>query len=322
MRKHVFIADLQPGPVAACYLVREARLGQTTRGDHYLNLTLQDRTGELPAKIWSVAADILEYIHPGVALDFEGRVELYRGKQQVIIAEWGALKPDAAMMELLSNAPQLDVDRLEEQVREFLAPIADPWLQQLRDAYLGDADFMARLREWPAAKAHHHPYQHGLLEHVVSVLGIGQALCDHYEWLDRDIVMLGLFLHDSGKLVELVGQPAPGYSVEGQLLGHITIGVCMLDAKSRSIEGFPDHRRVQLQHIILSHHESAEYGSPKPPMFPEAQIIHSIEMLDAKINAMQRECGKAPDQTDATGGLRFSRLMERHLYSPPRVDSE
>lgn len=319
MGRHVFIADLQPGPLAACYLVKEVRLGQTTRGDHYLNLTLQDRTGELPAKIWNVSPAITESVHPGIAIDFEGRVELYRGRHQIIIESHSPVSPTAELMELLSSAPVLDVDLLESQVRGFLAVLSDPWMAKLRDAYFADAAFMDKLREWPAAKAHHHPYRHGLIEHVVSVLGIGRALCDHYDWLDRDLVLMGLFLHDSGKLVELVGDPAPGYSIEGQLLGHITIGVCMLDAKARSVEGFPDFRRVQLQHIILSHHESAEYGSPKPPMFPEAQIVHSIEMLDAKINAMQRECAKAPDMTDSTGALRFSRLMERHLFSPPKT---
>ncbi len=321
MENQPLVAELKPGPVESSWRIRSAKLAYTVKGDAYLALTVGDRTGDVPAKIWQVNPALAEQLVPGAYVWGKGRVESYRNSPQVIIEEFALVAESEELRERCLAHPEPDPDELLEKLRGYLGSITDPELKRLADDYLADEEFMGRLIHWPAAKRNHHAYKHGLLEHVISVLGVGEALCAHYPVLDRDLVILGLFLHDSGKLVELVPEPAPGYSVEGQLLGHITIGVTEVAARCRRLEGFPDYRRVQLQHIILSHHESAAYGSPKPPMFPEAQIVHTIEMMDARLNAMWSELRKPAELSEETmGGVRFSRLVDRHLYTPPATE--
>jgi 3'-5' exoribonuclease len=317
--EHVSVSALKPGPLAGVYQVRDPKIRQTQKGDDYLALSLADRTGVVSAKMWQATRETAESAAAGGFVEIEGVVELYKNKPQVVIRSLVAVKLDEASAAEYVESADLDPVEVAGKVFALLDSMADPWLRQLGAAYRADVGFMDRLGVWPAAKAHHHPYRHGLIEHVLSVMELGDAMARHYGWLDRDLVLLGLFLHDSGKLVELVAEPSPGYSVEGQLLGHITIGIVMLDQMAARVEGFPPHRLVQLKHIILSHHESAEYGSPKPPMFAEAQVVHTIEMLDAKMNAFMREGRAAAEMTDETGTLRWSRLLDRHLYQPPVV---
>jgi 3'-5' exoribonuclease len=226
---------------------------------------------------------------------------------------------DAAAFE---TAVAFDPAQLAAEIRELLAGLPDEDLRALAAAYVADEVFMARFEVGPAAQRMHHPYKYGLLEHVHSVLRLGERMCDHYPSLDRSMVLLGLFLHDSGKVIELVGDDTPGYSIEGELLGHITIGINMLDRKLQALPDFPHRKGVLLKHIILSHHGQADFGSPKPTMTPEALAVHTIEMLDAKMNAMLRESVEAPETSDETGGVRYSRLLKHKIITRERPPAE
>ncbi|MBK8207445.1 MAG: HD domain-containing protein [Planctomycetes bacterium] len=312
---HIFVADIAEGPIHAVYLVQDARKLTTRNGKPYLALTLMDNTGSIGAKRWDVSDEEVATAKQGSYLEITGAVELYRNAPQIIISALRQAQPEDILREAFEHSPEFDPADLLQQVKDMLLGLHDEDLRRLAQAYLDDDAFMARFEIGPAAQRMHHPYRFGLLEHVHSVMRLGERMCEHYAWVDRGMVLLGLFLHDSGKVVELVGEEAPGYSIEGELLGHITIGINMLDRKLQALEGFPHRKGVLLKHIILSHHGLQEWGSPKPPMTPEALVVHTIEMMDAKMNAFLREQVEAPEQTDELGGLRWSNLLKRKILT-------
>ncbi|MCC6575089.1 MAG: HD domain-containing protein [Planctomycetes bacterium] len=318
MDDHVFVIDLKPGNIFGVYQVAEARALKARNGKPYLALTLKDSSGRIGAKRWDADGDKLNELPPGGFIEVEGNVELYKDQPQIILK---AMRPvEAADVNLahFETPPSFDPVQLRAEVIAILEGLIDPDYLRVAKAYLADEAFMGRFEIGPAARMMHHPYKFGLLEHVHSVVMLGVRLCDHYTWVDRSLVLLGLFLHDSGKVVELVGEDTPGYSVEGELLGHITIGINMLDRKLKELGDIPHHKGILLKHIILSHHENAEYGSPKEPMLAEAQIVHAIEALDAKMNAFLRERELPAERSDLTGEMRYSKLLKRHVYTPPK----
>lgn len=312
---HVFVDDLAPGPVHGIYLVADARRLTTRNGKPYLALTLKDNSGQIGAKRWDVSDEEAALAPPGAFVEIQGEVELYREQPQIIIRALRTPDEDDIEREAFEHQPDFDPGELYDEVRAMLTGMADADLRRLAEAYLDDDTYMQRFEIGPAAQTMHHPYRFGLLEHVHSVMMLGARMCDHYEWLDRSMVLMGLFLHDSGKVIELTGEEAPGYSIEGELLGHITIGINLLDRKLQALEDFPHRKGVLLKHIILSHHGLAEWGSPKPPMTAEALVVHTIEMLDAKMNAFMRERAESPERMDELGGIRWSRLLKRKILT-------
>lgn len=312
---HVFIAGLQQGPLHAIYQVAAARTLKARNGKPYLALTLKDNSGRIEAKRWDVSDAEAGLAAPGAFLEVQGEVELYRNAPQLVVRAMRQPAREAIDLAAFEVALAFDPAQVAAEVRAMLQGLDDADLRQLAQAYLADETFMARLEVAPAAERMHHPYKFGLIEHVHSVMNLGSRMCDHYPWLDRSMVLLGLFLHDSGKVVELTGEDTPGYSVEGELLGHITIGITMLDRKLQALPGFPHAKGVLLKHIILSHHGQADFGSPKPTMTPEALMVHTIEMLDAKMNAFYREQAETPEHVDELGGIRFSRLLKHKIIT-------
>lgn len=300
------------------YLVSDARALTARNGKPYLALTLKDNSGQIGAKRWDSSDEDVRVAKPGKFVEIGGQVELYKDVPQIVVNSLAEAPAESVKPEYFEAPPNFDPVALKRELVAMLRGLEDEHYRVVAEAYLNDEAFMERFAIGPAARMMHHPYKFGLLEHVHSVMTLGQSLCDHYAWCNRSLVLLGLFLHDSGKVVELIGENVPGYSVEGELLGHITIGINLLDRKLQELgEQVPHHKGVLLKHIILSHHENAEYGSPKPPMLAEAQIVHAIEALDAKMNAFLRENELPAEQEDATGALRYSKLLKRRIYTPP-----
>ena len=312
---HVFVAELEPGPVHDIYQVADARRLTARNGKPYLAMTLRDNSGSISAKRWDATEEQASIATVGAFLEIRGEVEIYREQPQLVIAAMRTAVSEDIEREAFEHSPEFDPAELLDEVRGMLESLEDDDYRRIGEAYLADEAFMDRFETGPAARMMHHPYRFGLLEHVHSVLKLGELMCGHYPWLDRSLVLLGLFLHDSGKVVELRGEETPEYSFEGELLGHITIGINMLDRKLQELGDIPPRKAVFLKHVILSHHDRAEYGSPKPPMIAEAQLIHAIEMLDAKLNAFQREAAQAPESRDELGGLRYSKLLHRRIVT-------
>jgi 3'-5' exoribonuclease len=199
----------------------------------------------------------------------------------------------------------------------------DPFLQRLVRCFLDDPETSALLRSAPAAKYLHHAWIGGLLEHIVSLLGLCDRVTPHYPQVHRDLVMTGAILHDIGKLEELRWSMNFDYTLEGQLLGHITLGIAMIEKKIAAIPGFPPRLRLLVEHIVLSHHGKYEFGSPKLPMTPDAILFHYLDDLDAKMYSVRTELDRSAQQGRGADEMTdWVRALERPLLdSRPFLDT-
>jgi 3'-5' exoribonuclease len=172
---------------------------------------------------------------------------------------------------------------------ERLRRVAEGPVRALLLALCEDPSIAEKYKLAPAAMSYHHAYLGGLLEHVLSLIELGDTVCDHYPSLRRDLVLAGIVLHDVGKIEELSFRRGFRYTTRGQLLGHISIGLEIVNEKMRAIPDFPAGLRDQIEHIILSHHGELEFGSPKQPAFPEAFVVHALDNLDSKLESMRAQ---------------------------------
>jgi 3'-5' exoribonuclease len=180
-----------------------------------------------------------------------------------------------------------DPDEMWNELKGIVAGIGNPYLRELLETVLADPEVAARYRRAPAAKQIHHAYLGGLIEHVLSLCALARSAAAHYRNIDLDLLLTGAVLHDIGKIHELNYQRGFSYSNDGQLLGHIHIGIRMVGEKVRAIPGFPQGLRTLVEHMILSHHGQLEFGSPKLPQFPEALLLHHLDDMDSKMECMR-----------------------------------
>jgi 3'-5' exoribonuclease len=198
------------------------------------------------------------------------------------------------------------------ELESFAAAVATPALRELLRSFLADGEFAGLLKRAPAAKGFHHVYIGGLLEHTLSVVRVLDRLRGHYKGLNHDLVITGGILHDIGKIHEYSYDGLIDYTDEGRLIGHIVMGVEMVNRRIADLPDFPAQLAMELRHILLSHHGVLEFGSPKRPKTLEALLVHYVDDLDAKINAMQTfVAGSGNEDSDWTP---YHRLLERYLY--------
>lgn len=286
-------------------------------GGQYLALTLTDRTGSFDARMWDDFAETFSTCTAGCFVKALGRVERYNGRFQINVQKMRIATEDEVDITDFQPATQYDVDVLWDELNGYVSGFRNPYLQQLVRSFLDDPELGPAFRSAPAAKVLHHAWIGGLLEHVVFLLRLCARVAPQYaDEVDPDLLMTGAILHDFGKVRELAWKSSFSYTTEGQLLGHITIAIRMLQEKIAAIPGFPDRLRILVEHMILSHHGKFEFGSPKLPMTPEALVFSAIDDLEAKMQNMRAEfakaieSGKEPDEvTD------FSRSMERPLLN-------
>jgi 3'-5' exoribonuclease len=288
MKSH-FITDLADGQlVASLFLVREKEVRTSQRtGTSWLHLELVDRTGTIAAKMWENFAPLAATFECDDVVQIRGRVKLYNGRKELTLEQIvPALERDYDLGDFLPHT-KYDVETLYGELRRAIGGMKNPWLKQLLTSVVDDPAIAPRFKRAPAAMTMHHAYLGGLLEHVVSLIGLAADVAAHYPQLDADLLLAGVVLHDIGKLDELRYTRAIDYSTEGRLLGHITIGVALVREKRKAISGFPEPLGVLLEHLILSHHGSYEFGSPSLPQIPEAVALHFIDDLDSKMAAMR-----------------------------------
>jgi 3'-5' exoribonuclease len=307
---HTWISDIREDvQVRGQYLVKGKRTGSTKKGDPFLSLTLSDRTGELEAKVWERAEDLSRLFNEGDILEIEGYASSYRGQLQLTLSDLRAVEgieePD-----LFLEVTSQDVTKMTSQLREILRGIEHPQIRELAEGFLADRHFMALFKKAPAAKSFHHGYIGGLLEHTLSVCQMALMVAGHYPDLDKDLLVAGAFLHDVGKVKELAFGGLIEYTDEGRLLGHLTLGVSMVDEKLAAMAGFPEEIGLRLKHLILSHHGEYAFGSPKRPKFLEAFALHLIDDLDAKMNGLKRFMDRDRQEGNWTD---FNRLFERYF---------
>lgn len=270
------------------FLVSEKQLRANRNGNHYLQLRLADKTGAVVGMLWNANEGIANTVENGCYLRVQGTTQIYNGTLQLIVTRIERADPatvDEADFITVSSA---EIDKLATRLAELLRGVRNVYLRNLSECFLTDEAFMAKFTSAPAGVKNHHAFRGGLLAHVVSLMEVCAVVGPKYPELDVDLLLLGAFLHDAGKIDELTYDRELGYSDEGQLIGHVVMAVGMVEEKARqasvlSGEEFPRELLLRLKHMIVSHHGEYEFGSPKLPMTLEAIALHFLDNLDAKL---------------------------------------
>lgn len=292
-------------------LIKSSVKGTASNGKPFLTLILQDQSGEIEAKLWDASeADEKNYSAEKI-VKVLGDIQNYRGRNQLKLRQ---IRPSTStdgvnLSDFLLTAP-VSKEEMLSKITQYIFEMKNPNIQRITRHLLKkyQDDFL----EYPAATKNHHEFVSGLAYHVVSMLDLAKAIANLYPSLDKDLLYAGVLLHDLGKVTELSGPISTTYTVEGNLLGHINIMVSEIVQAADEL-GISGEEVVVLQHLVLSHHGKAEWGSPKPPLIKEAEILHYIDNIDAKMNMLDRalERVKPGEYTD-----RVFALDNRAFYKP------
>lgn len=310
--KNVYIKDIKPGEkVNESFLVTEKNLAFSQKGTPYLNVRLKDKTGEVDGKIWENAIELDKLFRKGDVIKAQGGAVSFRSTVQLSIT--GVRKVDDSAVDLAEYLPVAkgDIDAMFADLMAFVEQIETPCLRAMLHLFFHDGEVADLFKKAPAAKGFHHVYIGGLLEHTLSVIRLLDQVTKHYQGINRDLLITGGILHDIGKIYEYTYDRMFDYSDQGRLIGHIVIGLEMLDARISAVEGFSVQLAMELRHLILSHHGTQEFGSPKRPKTLEALIVHFIDDLDAKVNAFQEFVKESDEDSHWTP---FHKLLERFIY--------
>ncbi len=313
-----FVQQMADGDgVEEVFLVLDKQLRANRNGNLYLQLELRDRTGQMSARLWNAGEHLFRSFDTGDFVHVKGKVQLFQGALQMILSH--VEKQPAERVDLADFLPhtEQDVSKLYERLCTFLRKLGNPHLRALAECFLMDHDFVEAYCRAPAGVRVHHAYLGGLLEHVVTLLDAADRLVSLYPDLDRDLLVMGVFLHDVGKVRELTFERTFAYSDEGQLLGHIILGVEMLNERVARVpdltgEPFPKELLLRLKHLIVSHHGTLEFGSPRVPMTPEAIALHHLDNFDAKVHMFTRDIREDPNKSAAW--TPFNQSLQRRLF--------
>jgi 3'-5' exoribonuclease len=321
-----FVQQLADGQtIEEVFLVSDKQLRANRNGNLYLQLDLRDRTGSINARLWNAGEHLFRSFEVGDFVLARGKVQLFQGALQIILSH--VERSEAEKVELGDFLPhtEQDVSKLLDRLRGTLLRLSNPHLRALVECFFMDDEFVRAFCQAPAGVRNHHAYIGGLLEHVATLMEAGERILPLYPEIDRDLLLTGIFVHDLGKVRELSFQKVFGYSDEGQLVGHLIIGVEMVTAKAERVpdltgEPFPPELLLRLKHMILSHHGSYEFGSPKLPMTPEAIALHCLDNLDAKVHSFTRDIREDRNQTSAW--TPFNQSLQRRLFKGAGEGSE
>ena len=273
--------------ITSTFVVVAKQIKPKKTGEPYLALTLGDRSGQVEAKMWDNVEEVLEAFEQDDFLKVKGLINKYKQRFQLTIHKLRKLGDSE--IEFADYLPKTtkDIDELWRTLSGFVAGFQNPHLKALVEAFMGDPEITAAYRNAPAAKTLHHAYIGGLLDHVVSLFRSCDLITRNYPQINRDLLLTGAFLHDIGKIHELTYKRSFSYTTKGQLLGHMIIELEMLQAKLAQFPSFPEELKTMVEHLIISHHGQYDFGSPKLPMFPEALMLHYLDDLDSKMEAMR-----------------------------------
>ncbi len=325
----IFIEDLQPSHwIAGAYSISNAQLGRTKQDKPFLKCLIGDRTGMLPGRMWSIEQWQFERLPTEGFVEIEAETQPYQGELQLILRSIEPIEPTDEQLRELLPCSERDPEEMFAEVVALLGSLEHPASKALAQAYLEDERLISAFKRAPAAKVMHHAYLGGLLFHTLQLMKLADMVCPLYPGINRDIVMLGVFIHDIAKTRELVYDRTFSYSDRGELIGHIADGVVILHDKAHQAmanygQRMPGAFITVLQHIILSHHGLPEYGAAKVPATPEAILVSQLDDLDAKTEIGLR-AAKRDAETAGLGGNFTERqwALGTKLYRPdPLADA-
>ncbi len=331
--KSFFVADaprFDNEVVTSYFCLASLSVREKKGGAQYLALVLADKTGQIEARMWEEFADAVRECSEGCYVKVQGQISKYQGKFQITLVRLrsaGESEVDATDFVPVSR---FDIAEMDRELRGYVAELQNPWLQRLVLRFLDDPTIGPAFRTAPAAKKLHHAWLGGLLEHVLHLVRVCRAVAPFYPEVDPDLLMTGAMLHDIGKVRELSWRNSFDYTLEGQLVGHISIAqrllseqIALLDAEAEGGQGtreqFPEPLRILLEHMLLAHHGRLEFGSPKLPMTPEALLLSALDDLEAKFQTVRGEFAAAlAVGRGAERPTEWVRSMERNLFDSAR----
>jgi len=314
LSKTTFVSDITGNQheVNDLFVVTKKGTYTAKNNTKYMMIGLKDATGSIEGRVWERVDELEGLFEKGDIVSIRSKARLYQDRLQLHITDIRKLDADLAVSDIAHFYPSGSKERncLEKEHAEIVGEIGNPWLKELLRVFHDDAQLRDRFFSYPASTTVHHVYVGGLLDHSLSVARMGMAAASLIGG-DRDIIITGSILHDIGKTQELDITRGFRFTDRGRLLGHITLGVMILEDMIRRIDGFPQELIDILTHIIVSHHGLEEWGSPKKPMFPEAIIVHHLDNLDSKVMGVKEHM---KDNMADERWSEYHRLYEAKYY--------
>lgn len=311
--KKVFVEQIRERDwVDSPFLVRDKIMAMAKNGKPYMTLKLIDRSGEVEARVWDRVDEYAERFERDDFIRVQAKASVYLGKMQLVVQELERLADsDVILADFMPTSSRSGIEMAAE-FEGLVASLEDQNLRALMQAFLSDASIMERYRTAPAAKSMHHVFIGGLMEHSLAVAALVDDISRRYPGVNRDLLLVGALLHDIGKVGELSYARTFDYTDEGKLIGHIVLGVEMVEEKIRNIPGFPRQLAMLVKHLLLSHHGQYEYGSPKRPKVLEAVILNFLDDLDSKINGVQAHIDR--ESANDSPWTSYHRLYDRYFF--------
>ena len=317
--KSLYACDIRENQlVDSLFLVSAKNHGVTKGGSGYLVLKLLDKSGEIEGRVWERADDLGRGFERNDFVRVRGQATLYQGKVQIRIQDVMRVDQQSVATEDFLPKSSFDPESMLAELQSILRGIRNPHLLALAETFFSDQKLMHLLKQAPGAKTIHHPYLSGLLEHTLSLLKLILKVVENYRSVDVDLLLIGGFLHDIGKVYEFSFDRSVEYTDEGQLLGHLVMEVEMVNQKIAMIPDFPEELAMLVKHMLVSHHGEYEFGSPKLPQTLEAVILHALDDLDGKIQAIQ----SLPEKEPGSKWTAFHRAYGRSFFRGGSGDNE
>ena len=306
-----YLKDYHDGDrVYDVYLCKHRQAAVTKNGKTYLNVILQDKSGTMDAKVWDPNSAGIEEFEPMDYIEVGGDVSSFQGALQISVKRVRVVREGEYNPADYLPVSKKNIDGMYQELLTIIQRTKNPFLKELLEAFfVKDTDFIKKFKNSSAAKSVHHGFVGGLLEHTLSVAKLCEFYCVQYPMLKRDLLITAALLHDMGKIREISPFPLNDYTDDGNLLGHIVMGVEMVGEKVRDIPGFPPVLAGEIKHCILAHHGEYEYGSPKKPAIMEAVALNFADNTDAKMETFT----ELLENTDQTDWLGFNRLFESNV---------
>jgi 3'-5' exoribonuclease len=320
--KDFFVEDaakFDNGTVTTYFVLSSLQARDKKQGGQYLAVTLSDKTGSFEGRMWDDVAEALTSCSEGCYVKVQGDISKYQGRFQITLKKLRLAAESEIDAADYQASTKFDVEEMWAELRGYVKAFRNADLRRLVFAFLDDEQIGPAFKAAPAAKRLHHAWLGGLLEHVLTLVRVCLATVPFYPEVDADLLVTGAILHDIGKVRELEWKSSFSYTLEGQMIGHISIAQGMLREKVQALAPFPEKLRVLVEHMILSHHGKYEFGSPKLPMTPEAILLSALDDLEAKMQAMRNEFAAAASSGKSGGEVtEWVRSMDRSLLNTQR----